>query len=49
MDNERGNSVRQTKPHPQPLSEERGEQLPLQMEGGVLELVRGGDIADNKA
>ena len=48
MDNERGNSVRQTKPHPQPLSEERGEQLVMRMEEVILGLIGGDDDVGNK-
>ena len=43
------NGERETKPHPQPLSEERGEWLALQMEGVILGLIGGGDVVDNKA
>ena len=49
VDNERCNSVRQTKPHPQPLPEEGGEWLVKQMEGVILELIMGDDIVDNEA
>ena len=41
------NRERETKPHPQPLSEERGEWLAMEMEGVVLGLFRGGDDVDN--
>ena len=37
------------KPLPQPLSEERGELLAMEMEEDVLGLFRGGDVVDNKA
>ena len=37
-----------TKPLPQPLSEERGEWLVVEMEGVVLGLIRGGDDVDKK-
>ena len=37
-----------TKPHPQPLSEERGEWLVVEMEGVILGLIRGGDSVDKK-
>ena len=37
-----------TKPHPQPLSEERGEWLVVEMEGVILRLIRGGDDVDKK-
>ena len=47
VDNERGNNVRQIKPLPQPLSEEGGELLAMEMEGVVLGLLRGGDIVEN--
>ena len=40
---------RETKPLPQPLSEERGEWLVVEMEGVILGLIRGGDVVDNKA
>ena len=43
------NRERETKPHPQPLSEERGEWLAMEMEGVVLGLFRGVDGVDNKA
>ena len=39
---------RETKPHPQPLSEERGEWLVVEMEGVILRLIRGGDDVDKK-
>ena len=48
VDNKRGNNVRHTKPHPQPLSEERGELLVMRMEEIVLGLIGGGDDVDNK-
>ena len=38
--------MREIKPHPQPLSEERGELLVVEMEGVVLGLIRGGDVVD---
>ena len=38
------NGERETKPHPQPLSEERGEWFAMEMEGVVLDLVWGGDV-----
>ena len=38
---------RGTKPHPQPLSEERGEWLAMEMEELVLRLIGGGDMVDN--
>ena len=34
------------KPLPQPLSEERGEELAVKMEGVVLGLLRDGDVID---
>ena len=40
--------MRQTKPHPQPLSEERGEWLVMKMEGVILGLIGGGDVVDNE-
>ena len=40
---------REVKPHPQPLSEERGEWLALQMEEVILGLIWGGDVVDNEA
>ncbi|MEZ7713787.1 hypothetical protein [Segatella salivae] len=43
------NGERETKPHPQPLSEERGEWLVMKMEGVILGLIGGGDVVDNKA
>ncbi|MBF1536474.1 MAG: hypothetical protein HXO07_03430 [Prevotella salivae] len=42
-----GGEESETKPHPQPLPEEGGESLPLEMEGVVLELVWGGDGVKN--
>ena len=39
--------MREIKPHPQPLSEERGELLVVEMEEVVLELVWGGGAVDN--
>ena len=41
------NEGREIKPHPQPLPEEGGEQLAMEMEGIVLGLIRGGDVVDN--
>ena len=38
----------ETKPHPQPLSEERGEWLAMEMEELVMGLFRGGDVVDNE-
>ena len=35
-------------PHPQPLPEEGGEWLVMEMEGVIWGLVRGGDVVDNK-
>ena len=46
VDNERCNSVRQTKPHTQPLPEEGGELLAMEMEEVVWGLFRGGDVVD---
>ena len=43
------NRERETKPHPQPLSEERGEWLALQMEEVILGLIGSGDVVDNEA
>ena len=40
---------REIKPHPQPLSEERGEWLAMQMDGVILGLIGGGDVVDNEA
>ena len=40
---------REIKPHPQPLSEERGEWLVMEMEEVILGLIGGGDVVDNKA
>ena len=42
------NRERETKPHPQPLSEERGEWLAMEMEELVMGLFRGGDVVDNE-
>ena len=39
---------RKTKPHPQPLPEEGGEWLVVEMEGIILGLIRSGDDVDNK-
>ena len=36
-------------PHPQPLPEEGGEWLVMEMEEVILGLVRGGDVVDNEA
>ena len=41
------NRERGTKPHPQPLSEERGEWLAMEMEEVILGLIGGGDVVDN--
>ena len=38
-----GGEGRETKPHPQPLPEEGGEKLVVEMEEVVLGLIRGGD------
>ena len=38
--------MREIKPHPQPLPEEGGEWLALEMEEVVLKLVWGGDVVD---
>ena len=48
VDKWRLNDGRQTKPHPQPLSEERGEWLVVKMEGVVWGLIVVGDMVDNK-
>ena len=40
---------REIKPRLQPLPEEGGEQLALQMEDVVLGLIGGGDVVDNEA
>ncbi len=37
-----------TKPHPQPLPEEGGEWLVVEMEGVILGLIKGGDDVDKK-
>ena len=42
------NRERGTKPHPQPLPEEGGEWLAMEMEEVILGLFRGGDVVDNK-
>ena len=42
------NRERGTKPHPQPLSEERGEWLAMEMEEVILGLIGGGDGVDNE-
>ena len=39
---------RKTKPHPQPLPEEGGEWLAVEMEGVILGLIRGGNIVANE-
>ena len=39
--------ARERKPHPQPLSEERGEWLLFEMEGVILGLIRDGSVVDN--
>ena len=36
-------------PHPQPLPEEGGEGLVMEMEEVILGLVRGGDVVDYEA
>jgi len=41
-----GGEERQTKPLPQPLSEERGEWLAMEMEEVILGLIGGGDSVD---
>ena len=41
------NREKGTKPHPQPLSEEGGEWLAVEMEGAIWGLVEGGDVVDN--
>ena len=41
------NSERGTKPHPQPLPEEGGEWLAMEMEEVILGLIGGGDVVDN--
>ena len=38
----------QIKPHPQPLPEEGGEWLVVEMEEVILELIGGGNIVDYK-
>ena len=38
-----GDGMREIKPHPQPLPEEGGEWLVVEMEEVVLGLIRGGD------
>ena len=43
------NRERETKPHPRPLSEERGEWLAVEMEEVILGLIGGDDVVDNKA
>ena len=48
VDKKRWNDVRRTKPHPQPLSEEGGEWLVVEMEGVILGLIRGGNIVTNE-
>ena len=37
------------KPRLQPLPEERGEWLAMQMDGVILGLIGGGDVVDNEA
>ena len=49
VDNKRYNSVRHTKPLPQPLPEEGGEGLAMEMEEDVLGLIGIGDVIDNEA
>ena len=39
--------MRQTKPHPQPLPEEGGEQLAFEMEEVILGVISDGAIVDN--
>ena len=39
---------REIKPRLQPLPEERGEWLAMEMEGVILGLIRGGDIVPNE-
>ena len=39
---------RETKPHPQPLPEEGGEWLAMEIEVVILGLIRGGNIIDYK-
>ena len=43
------NRERETKPHPRPLSEERGEWLAVEMEEVILGSIGGDDVVDNKA
>ena len=38
---------REIKPHPQPLPEEGGEWLAMEMEEVILGLIGGGDVVDN--
>ena len=40
---------REIKPRLQPLPEERGEWLAMQMDGVILGLIGGGDVVDNEA
>ena len=40
---------REIKPHPQPLSEERGEWLAMEMEGVVGGVIRNVGVVDNEA
>ena len=47
VDNKAPNGLWQTKPHPQPLPEEGGEELVVEMESVILGLIRGGDNVDN--
>ena len=42
-----GGEERETKPHPQPLPEEGGEELVMEMEGVVWRLIGGIDVVDN--
>ena len=48
IDKKRWNDVRRTKSLPQPLPEEGGEWLVVEMEGVILGLIRGGDDVDKK-
>ena len=47
IDNKASNGLWQTKPLPQPLSEERGEQLVMETEEVILGLIGGDDDVDN--
>ena len=49
VENKAWNSVRQTKPHPQPLPEEGGEGLAMEMEEVVWGLIVGDNVVDNEA